>query len=79
LEGETFNKVSSKARLVEMHGHGSQGNASREVDSKELVYNAHKVYLAALSKKPTDESLDCRIFGKINKAVDIETKRKRRI
>jgi hypothetical protein len=49
------------------------------VDAKESVYNAHKVNLAALSKKQTEKSFDCRIFGKKNKAVDIETKRKRRI
>jgi hypothetical protein len=39
------------------------------VDAKEPVYNAHKVDLAALSKKPTEKSFDCRIFGKINKAI----------
>jgi hypothetical protein len=49
------------------------------VDAKEPVYNAHKVDLAALSKKPTEKSFDCRIFEKINKVLNIETKRKRRI
>jgi hypothetical protein len=49
------------------------------VDAKELVYYAHKVDLAALSKKPTEKSFNCQIFGKINKVVNIETKRKRRI
>ncbi len=77
LERETFNEVSSKAGLVEMHGYWSQGNASREADSKEPVYNAHKVDLAALSKMTTEESFDCWNFGKINKIVNIETKRKR--
>jgi hypothetical protein len=78
LEGETFNKGSSKVGLVEMHGHWSQGNVPREVDAKEPVYNAHKVDLAALSKKSTEKSFDCQTFGKINKVVNIETKRKRR-
>jgi hypothetical protein len=49
------------------------------VDSKEPVYNAYKGDLAALSKKPTEKSFNCLIFGKINKVVTIETKRKRRI
>jgi hypothetical protein len=38
------------------------------VDAKELVYNAHKVDLAALSKEATEKSFDCRIFGKIKKS-----------
>jgi hypothetical protein len=49
------------------------------VDAKEPVYNAHKVNLAALSKKPTEKSFDCRVIGKINKVINKETKRKRRI
>jgi hypothetical protein len=77
LGGETFNKASSKARLVEMHGHWSRGNAPREVYAKEPIYNAHNINLAAFSKKPTEKSFDCRIFGKINKVVSTETKRKR--
>ncbi len=49
------------------------------MDAKEPVYNAHKVDLAALSKKLIEKSFDCWNFGKIDKIINIETKRERRI
>jgi hypothetical protein len=48
------------------------------VDAKEPVYNAHKVDLAALTKN-LEQSFDCRIFGKVDTIINIETKRERRI
>ncbi len=62
LEGETFDKVCSKTGLVEMDGNRQWSDPPWEVNTKELVNNPHKIYLAPLSKKTTEKGLHWRIF-----------------
>jgi hypothetical protein len=45
------------------------------MNTEEQLNNTHKVHLAMLGKKTTQESFNRRIFGEIlDKVVDIETK-----
>jgi hypothetical protein len=48
------------------------------MNTKEPFNNIHKVQLAMLGKKTTEESFNCRVFGEIDKVVDIETEGQRR-
>jgi hypothetical protein len=43
------------------------------MNTEEPFNNTHKVQLAMLGKKTTEESFNCRVFGEIDKVVDIET------
>jgi hypothetical protein len=44
------------------------------VNSKEPVKGPHKIYLAPLRKKRTEKGLHHKIFQKVDKIIDIETK-----
>jgi hypothetical protein len=47
------------------------------MNAKEPFNNNHKVYLATLGKMTTEESFNYRIFGEIDKVVNIETEGQR--
>ncbi len=47
------------------------------MNTKEPFSNTHKVHLAMLGKKMTEESFNGRIFREIDKVVDVETKGQR--
>jgi hypothetical protein len=48
------------------------------MNTEEPFNNTHKVHLAMFHKKMTEESFNLRIFGEVNKVVDVETKGERR-
>ncbi len=50
----------------------------KKMNTQEPFNNTHKVYLAMFHKKTTEESFNLRIFGEVDKVVNVETKGERR-
>ncbi len=72
--GKTFDKVHSETRLVEMDSYQRRGDTPQKMNTKKPFDNSHEIYLAAFSKKTTEESFDCRIFREIDKVVNVQPK-----
>ncbi len=74
LMDKTLTEVCGKARLVEMDGNQSWGDAPQKMNAKKPFNNPHKVHLATLSKKMAEKGFNRGILQEINKVFDIHFK-----
>ncbi len=74
LASKALNKICGKTRLVEMDSNGRRSDTPQKMNTEEPFKNTHKVHLAMFRKKTTEESFNLRIFGEVDKVVNVETK-----
>ena len=60
-----------------MNQHVGGSNPPGEMDTKEPFNYAHEVNLATGAQEMAEESLHSRIFGEVNKIINIEPERER--
>jgi hypothetical protein len=70
LTDKILDEVHGKARLVEMDGNQSWGDAPQKMNAEKLFDNPHKVDLAKLSKEMAEKGFNRRILQEINKVVN---------